>query len=129
MGGVNSQTKTHLALAGTWEPGTFTIVSTALDAGNTGQTHILRRGLVLGRVTASGKLVEYDDDGTDDGRRIAFAILIAQVDLKDGDPAATAADHACSAFRVGQDIITSNLIGIDANGILDLEAVGCNFVA
>lgn len=100
-----------------------TIVSTALDAGNTGETHVLRAGLVLGIVTASGKYVEYDDDGTDDGRRTAKAVLMHDVDLKDGDPAASAADHVADVLVLGS-VYQSGLIGGDANGYADLESVG-----
>ena len=72
--------------------GRVTIDSGALDAGNTGQTHILRAGLVLGIITAQGTYVEYDDDGTDDGRRVAQCVLMQEIDLKDGDPGASATD-------------------------------------
>lgn len=51
---------------------------------------VLSAGAVLGKITASGKYVQYDDDGTDDGRRTAAAVLYADVDASAGDTAATA---------------------------------------
>ncbi len=42
-------------------------------------------GAVLGKVTASGKYVAYDNTGTDDGRRTAAGILVAAVDASAGD--------------------------------------------
>jgi len=68
-----------------------TIDDTAVDAGNTGQTHILRAGLVMGKITASGKMAHYAP-GASDGTETAYGILLSDVDTKDGDPGATAAD-------------------------------------
>ena len=34
-------------------------------------------GTVLGRQTSGGKYVRHDTDGTDDGRRVAVAVLVA----------------------------------------------------
>lgn len=42
-------------------------------------------GAVLGKVTASGKYVAYDNAGTDDGRRTAAGILFDAVDASGGD--------------------------------------------
>lgn len=42
-------------------------------------------GAVLGKVTASGKYVAYDNAGTDDGRRTAAGILFAKADASSGD--------------------------------------------
>lgn len=51
-------------------------------------TGIVLAGTVLGKVTASGKYVPYNDDGTDDGTRTAAAILYADVDATDADVSA-----------------------------------------
>lgn len=96
-----------------------TIASTAVDAGNTNQTHILRAGLVLGRITSSGKFVAYDAAGTDDGRRDARCILLDQVDLKDGDPGAAATDHIGVVMWIGE-AISGHCIGYDAGAAADL---------
>ena len=42
-------------------------------------------GAVVGKVTASGKYVAYDNAGTDDGRRAVAGILVAAVDASGGD--------------------------------------------
>lgn len=42
-------------------------------------------GAVVGIVTASGKIVAYDNAGTDDGRRTAAGILFAPVNASGGD--------------------------------------------
>jgi hypothetical protein len=44
-------------------------------------------GAVVGKVTASGKYVAYDNAGTDDGRRSVAGILVAAVDASGGDVA------------------------------------------
>lgn len=46
---------------------------------------VLVRGSVLGRQTSGGKMVLVDSDGTDDGRRAAYAILAETVDTGAGD--------------------------------------------
>ncbi len=55
------------------------IASTARDAGSSPTTY-LRKGLILGRITASGKLKEWNPDGSD-GSEIACAVLDLDVDL------------------------------------------------
>lgn len=47
-------------------------------------------GAVLGKVTASGKYVAYDNAGTDDGRRTAAGILFGAVNASGGDLAGQA---------------------------------------
>ena len=53
------------------------------DAGNT-PTTVLRPGLILGKVTATGKYKEYDPDGSD-GTQIAEAILPIELKATDFD--------------------------------------------
>ena len=44
-------------------------------------------GAVVGKVTASGKYVAYDNAGTDDGRRTVAGILVAAANASGGDVA------------------------------------------
>ena len=57
------------------------IDSTARDADNT-PTTTLRKGLVLGKVTATGKYKEYDSEA-DDGTETARVILDDEVNVLD----------------------------------------------
>jgi hypothetical protein len=84
------------------------IAAAAVDAENT-PTTTLRKGLVLGKISESGKYKEYDAEA-EDGSEVARVILDDQVDLLDdtGTPADT---EALGAFR--GDFIASALIGID----------------
>lgn len=50
------------------------IVGSARDTGNTSYTDILRPGLILGRVTSTGKLKEWNATGTD-GSQYVYGIL------------------------------------------------------
>lgn len=69
-------------------------------------------------VTANlGEYVAYDDDGTDDGRRTASAILYGPVDATDVD--------AMAVGVVRDAEVTERLLtGLDANGRTDLAALG-----
>lgn len=55
----------------------------------------LARGTVLGKITASGKLVTVDSAGTDDGRRAPYAVLAEAVD-------ATSADKVAGVYLSGE---------------------------
>ncbi len=89
--------------------------STARDSANT-PTTTLRKGLVLGKVTATDKYMEYDS-GASDGTETARVILDEEVNVLDED--GTAADtEAVGAFR--GDFVASALIGLDAAGKVDL---------
>lgn len=46
---------------------------------------VLEAGAVLGKITASGKYVAYNDDGTDDGRRTVAGILMTDIDATGAD--------------------------------------------
>lgn len=100
----------------------MTIASTAIDAGNSGQTHILRAGLVLAVLTTGGKLAEYDNTKSD-GRETAKYVLMEEVDLKRGNPAASAADIKAEVLKLGT-VYSGGLIGSDAAGIVELIAAG-----
>lgn len=96
----------------------------ARDATHTGyRTTYLRRGLVLGKITATGKYIDYDDDGTDDGRRTAVCILNEDVDLLDEFGSAVTGPVMASVIVQGY-IDATNLLGIDANGKADLRTAG-----
>jgi len=91
------------------------IDSTARDADNT-PTTTLRKGLVLGKVTATGKYKEYDSEA-DDGTETARVILDDEVNVL--DDTGTAADtDAVGAFR--GDFVASAIIGLDAGAKADL---------
>ena len=85
------------------------IDSTAQDSGNTPAT-TLRKGLVLGKISATGKYKEYDPSAGD-GTNTARVILDDAADLLDenGEAADT---EALGAFR--GDFIASALIGLDS---------------
>ena len=67
------------------------IVSTAVDSGGTPATSNLRPGLLMGRVTASGKWKQYDPTATD-GSEVAQGILRFGVNMLDAG--GTARDKA-----------------------------------
>lgn len=76
-----------------WGPGGLssiiggTIDSTAVDAGNA-PTTLLRQGLVLGRLTASGNFTDYDPTATD-GSQEPVGILLEPVNMYDPNAGAT----------------------------------------
>jgi hypothetical protein len=77
----------------------------------------LPSGTVLGRITATGKYVKYDEAGTDDGRRVAAAVLWEDCPDVNGDYSRVVHIRDC-------EVIDSKLTGIDANGRVDLRALG-----
>lgn len=96
----------------------ITIDKSARDTGNTPQT-TLRKGLVLGRITATGKYAQYDDSASD-GTEVAACILADEVNLLDEDGNAQDA-HATGVIHGVVD--ESKLIGIDDNGKADLKHI------
>ena len=100
------------------------IDTTARDAGNTAyRTTYLRPGLVLGKVTATGRYKEYDDTDAD-GTEVAKGVLGQGVDLL--DPLGVAkTEHPAGVRMVRQGHIDGALlIGADANGLADLVTAG-----
>lgn len=73
----------------------------------------LPSGTVLGKITATGKYVKYDEAGTDDGRRVALAVLMNACPGVNGD-------YKRAVIARDAEVIQSMLTGIDANGIVDL---------
>lgn len=82
---------------------------------------VLEAGAVLGKISASGKYVKYDDDGTDDGRRTAAAVLYDAVDATDGDLEAAAIVR--DAEVNGDELVWNSDDEVDA-GVADLLSVG-----
>lgn len=81
----------------------------------------LTAGAVLGKITATGKYVAYDDAGTDDGRRTAAAILYDDADASAGDLQATAIVR--DAEVNGEELVFAS--GVDeAGAVADLAGVG-----
>ena len=95
-----------------------TIDQAARDDDNT-PTTTLRKGLVLGKVTASGKYKEYDDNASD-GTETAAGILDEEINLL--DETGTAADSQTTMIIHGY-VDESELVGIDANGKSDLAQI------
>ena len=96
----------------------ITIDKDARDAGNT-PTTTLRKGLVLGKITASGKYAQYDDAASD-GTQVAVSLLADEVNLLDEE--GTAQD-AHSVGVIHGAVQESKLIGLDANGKADLKHI------
>lgn len=97
------------------------------SAARYGTSTTLPKGMVLGLQTSTGKFVEYDDDGTDDGRRVARGILDVDIDLL--NDAGVAADTYAPMLIHGF-VDESSLFGIDANGKTDLidGKNGCSLI-
>ncbi len=77
---------------------------------------VVPAGQVLGRVTASGKLIKYSNAASD-GSQTAVGILYASVD-------ATSADTPCIVIDLDAEVAASKLTGLDAAGTTDLAALG-----
>lgn len=95
-----------------------TIDSSARDSGNSPDT-TLRKGLVLGKITASGKFAQYDS-GAVDGTETAYGILADQGKVVDGD--GNAVDTFATVMVHGK-VGESKLIGIDTAAKADLDQI------
>lgn len=102
----------------------ITIDATAVDAGNTGQTHILREGLILAYSTSVSAYVHYQAAGAN-GTDTARCILYEQVDLKNGDPAASATDHEATVLWIGE-AVSDHCLLYDAAAKADLGVKAVN---
>jgi hypothetical protein len=112
-------------------PETARTLDVAIEPAGSGTTVEYARGTVMGIVTATGKWVPYDDDGSDDGRRVARGILAFDISVDDagkitytttagrkgGEHGETFADTPVYISGYFQ---TSELTGLDANGAADL---------
>lgn len=92
-------------------PGTLSRESITILSGQT-----LAPGTLLGKITASGKYVAYDEAGADDGRRVAVGVLLYACDASDGDTDAVAIVRQA-------EVAEARLTGLDANGKADLAAL------
>lgn len=96
-----------------------------IDDGDAPDDGVVKSGLVLGIITASGKFVQYSD-GAGDGSQTAKAILLHPIKKVDVFGAAIAAPvFAAVVLRARVD--GTLLTGIDANGRTDLRAQGFLF--
>lgn len=87
------------------------------------QTGLLRSGLTLGKVTATGVYKEYDDaDG--DGTEVAAGFLLHPILLLDPFGAALAVGtEVFGQLVVGGEVDSSLVLGLDAAGLVDLQAL------
>lgn len=92
------------------------IDATAVDAGHTGYTTHLRKGLAMGKVTATGQYKQYAA-GAGDGTETCVGYLYSDVDMVAGE--AAAADRAGVLLVTGV-VDNSKVIGSDAAAITDL---------
>jgi len=97
----------------------ITIAAAARDSGNTHRTTTLRPGLVLGKITDSGKYAQYDPSAVD-GTEVAACILKDQVRVVDED--GNAVDASAIGVVHGR-VDESALIGCDAAAKADLVAI------
>lgn len=86
------------------------LASAAVDAGMT-PTTTLRRGLVLGKIAATGFYAEYDPTKTN-GQEYAVGILHDSVNMLDSSGAAATKQARMCVW--GFDIKTANVYGLDA---------------
>lgn len=97
------------------------ISGTARDAGNTNNTTVLRTGLVMGVITASGKWAQFNSAASD-GTQIARGILIShglntQMDGADADRwVATILVHGI-IYPEGACLASSSAYGIARTGV------------
>lgn len=76
----------------------------------------LSAGTVVGKITASGKFVAYNNAAAD-GSEVAAGVLYANV-------ADSAADQKAVIYARQAEVITAALTGADAAAIADLAALG-----
>jgi hypothetical protein len=120
--GITNRTDTPGApfiLAGnpTIIPGTM--LSTAVDAGNTGQTYILRAGLTVAIIAASHKFDYYQPAGSG-GAETAIGFLAEDVNLH--GPDGVVRDTACKIVVGGQPVIDESAVYLlDAAAKLDFS--------
>jgi len=93
----------------------LTIDGAARDVGNTGNTHILRAGLLLGQITATGKLKEWSPAAVD-GTEYVWGILKESRTMLSNN---TNTDRLTGLIVVGGGLLSDRLIipGTSALGI------------
>jgi hypothetical protein len=110
MGTPNESTEIEFLLGniGSWQLLSGVVSSAAVDARNS-PTTLLSRGLVLGRVTSTQELKEYDATSTD-GSQVAVGILFDNVNML--NPAGSVADKAARFVWFGR-VRADQLGGLD----------------
>lgn len=88
----------------------ITVLATTVGADADGNK-ILKAGVVMGKITASGKYAAYDN-GLSDGREVAVGILLESINLKDGDV-------ICGLLLHGS-VLDARVSGADAAAKTDL---------
>ena len=92
-----------------WQRIAVVLDSTAVDSGNT-PTTLLRRGLLLGKLSASNQYVDYDPTATD-GSEIAVGILLDNVNMLNA--AGSAVDKVAEMVWFGY-VKAAQLLNLDA---------------
>lgn len=101
-----------------WMSQGIQLLSTAVDAGST-PTTVLRRGLVLGRITATGLYREYLPANTD-GSQFPVGILNDNVDMYDARAGAVA--NRTAQMRIGGLVKPGSLYGFDENARVQMSS-------
>lgn len=92
-----------------------TVAAAAADADNPAGSHILRAGLVLAKITASGKYAQYDNTASDGTQLEAdVLVLLEDVDLKGGDLTASNADQIGTVAIIAR-VKEAGLIGLTSD--------------
>lgn len=90
------------------------IDSTATDSGNSGNTSVLRPGLLMARLDASGNWVPYSY-GANDGSQVAAGVLVQEVNMLDYTTGSAAA-------RLANVIVIKGKLKVNALLNLDQQA-------
>lgn len=99
------------------------IVSTATDSTNS-PTTILRPGLILGKITATGLWTAYSPTATD-GSQQAVGILVTEVNMN--DPVTASVANRVASIAVSGPVKASALYGLDYVSRKQLRAAGFLF--
>lgn len=122
--GLTSQTDTPIKpfiIAGTPVVIQVEILSTTVDTGNTGQTHILRPGLAMAQYTSGDNINKWGayTNGGSAGLGTQQGWLVAEVNMH--DPSGTVQNSWGLVAIAGQCLIDEDLVyGAHANGWTDL---------
>ena len=105
---------------------TVILDSVAIDAGSS-PTSTLRKGLILAKVTSSGRFAQYDNAVTGDGQETARGVLDEEKDMLDENGVS---NHQVADMMIFGYVDNNALIGIDANGRTELTTStnGCFFI-
>ncbi len=107
-----------------WQYEGGTIVSTAVDANNS-PTTTLRAGLVMGKVTSTGKWIQYSPTATN-GSQFARGVLMHGRNMLD-PRTATAGDRQAMILVGGAGLKAGSLYGLDEQARKHLSGAGFFF--